>query len=104
MSISKGDTNARSCDDEPPAAPDPVSEERGPKASREPKDKSPRAGAGKGQVRRLKPAPSTPAALEGDDWLGTKLRETYDDVVKEELPEEFEVLLAKLDDASREAE
>jgi len=56
---------------------------------------APRRGGGK--VERLRPAPSKPAALEGDDWLGAKLREVYDDVVEEPLPEEFEALLKKLD-------
>ena len=59
-----------------------------------------RSGKGKGVVERLRPLPSRPAALEGDDWLGAKLREVYDDVVREPLPDDFEQLLKKLDDAS----
>lgn len=38
---------------------------------------------------------------EQDQWLGDKLRQVYDDVVNEPLPDAFGDLLNQLDDADR---
>ena len=38
---------------------------------------------------------------EQDKWLGDKLRQVYDDVLNEPLPDAFGDLLSQLDDADR---
>ena len=37
--------------------------------------------------------------MEGKDWLGSKLRQVYDDVVREPLPDDMQALLDALDEA-----
>ena len=48
---------------------------------------------------RTGPKAKDPAAMsyEEGDWLGEKLRATYDDILREPLPDEFESLLESLE-------